>query len=91
MSNKKYLVTGGTGFIGRALAAKLLENETVRFIIVGNGQMKEKILFSGDTLFEKGIIGRTDIPGSNASDMRESLQKLTRLDFKTLCPGHVID
>ena len=52
---------------------------------------KEKILFSGDTLFEKGIIGRTDIPGSNASDMRESLQKLTRLDFKTLCPGHVID
>jgi glyoxylase-like metal-dependent hydrolase (beta-lactamase superfamily II) len=52
---------------------------------------KERILFSGDTLFEKGISGRTDIPGSNSSDMRESLSKLTKLDFKFLCPGHVID
>lgn len=50
---------------------------------------KEKILFSGDTLFHRGIIGRTDIPGANAGDMRESLSKLTKLDFKILCPGHI--
>ncbi|VVB79538.1 Hydroxyacylglutathione hydrolase [uncultured archaeon] len=50
---------------------------------------KEKILFSGDTLFHRGIIGRTDIPGSNPSDMRKSLEKLTKLDFKILCPCHI--
>lgn len=50
---------------------------------------QEKILFSGDTLFERGIIGRTDIPGSNPGDMRKSLEKLTKLDFKILCPGHI--
>lgn len=50
---------------------------------------KDKILFSGDTLFHRGIIGRTDIPGSNPSDMRKSLEKLTKLDFKLLCPGHI--
>lgn len=49
----------------------------------------EKILFSGDTLFEHGIFGRTDLPGASASEMRNSLQKLTKLDFKILCPGHV--
>lgn len=50
---------------------------------------KEKFLFSGDTLFERGIIGRTDIPGSNPGDMRKSLEKLTKLDFKILCSGHI--
>lgn len=50
---------------------------------------KEKILFSGDTLFHRGIIGRTDLPGSSPEEMRKSLGKLTKLDFKILCPGHV--
>lgn len=50
---------------------------------------KEKILFSGDTLFHKGITGRTDLPGSSAEEMRNSLEKLTKLEIKILCPGHI--
>lgn len=52
---------------------------------------KEKILFSGDTLFHHGVFGRTDFPGGSASEMRESLSKLTKLNFKILCCGHVGD
>jgi hydroxyacylglutathione hydrolase len=48
---------------------------------------KEGILFSGDTLFEQAI-GRTDLPTSIDSRMKDSLTKLKNLDFKILCPGH---
>ena len=48
---------------------------------------KEKILFSGDTLFHGGI-GRTDLPGSIPEKMKESLEKLNDLDIEILCPGH---
>jgi hydroxyacylglutathione hydrolase len=49
---------------------------------------KEKILFSGDTLFHNGNIGRTDFPNSSLKDMRESLKELEQIDYKVLCPGH---
>jgi len=49
---------------------------------------QEKILFSGDTLFDRGSIGRTDLPTSVPSSMKQSLQKLKALDYKILCPGH---
>jgi glyoxylase-like metal-dependent hydrolase (beta-lactamase superfamily II) len=48
---------------------------------------KEKILFSGDTLFEEGI-GRTDLPTSNPEEMSKSLRKLSKIDYKILCAGH---
>lgn len=48
---------------------------------------KEKILFSGDTLFDEGI-GRTDLPTSNANEMGDSLEKLKNLDYEILCAGH---
>jgi glyoxylase-like metal-dependent hydrolase (beta-lactamase superfamily II) len=48
---------------------------------------KEKILFSGDTLFDEGI-GRTDLPTSNAEKMEKSLMKLEKLGHKILCAGH---
>jgi hydroxyacylglutathione hydrolase len=48
---------------------------------------KEKLLFSGDTLFNNGI-GRTDLPTSEESKMEDSLNKLKKLDYKLLCPGH---
>jgi glyoxylase-like metal-dependent hydrolase (beta-lactamase superfamily II) len=49
---------------------------------------KEKILFSGDTLF-KGSIGNISFPNSNPSDMWESLKKLSKLPKDTrVVPGH---
>jgi hydroxyacylglutathione hydrolase len=49
---------------------------------------KQKILFSGDTLFENNHIGRTDLPTSVPEKMEESLTKIRMIKFKTLCPGH---
>ena len=48
---------------------------------------KEKILFSGDCLFENGI-GRYDLPNSVPAKMEKSLAKLKKLDYKILAPGH---
>ncbi|MFH1642010.1 MAG: MBL fold metallo-hydrolase [Nanoarchaeota archaeon] len=48
---------------------------------------KERILFSGDCLFENGI-GRCDLPNSAASEMDNSLEKLDKIDYKILAPGH---
>ena len=48
----------------------------------------EKIVFTGDTLFSKGI-GRMDFPGGSKSDMKESLKKITALnDEYIVYPGH---
>lgn len=49
---------------------------------------KEKILFSGDTLFFNELYGRVDLPGSKPMKMKESLEKLKKIDYKILCPGH---
>jgi len=46
------------------------------------------VLFSGDTIFHRNTIGRTDLPGSSEKEMRESLKKISQIKFKTLCPGH---
>ena len=46
------------------------------------------ILFSGDTIFNRGTIGRTDLPGSSKKQMKESLEKLSKIKYKILCPGH---
>jgi len=51
--------------------------------------MKEKgILFSGDTLFYDDLIGRTDLPNSSPEDMEKSLNKIRKIKYQTLCPGH---
>jgi hydroxyacylglutathione hydrolase len=49
---------------------------------------KEKILFSGDTLFFNENIGRTDLPNSEPEKMQNSLNKLVNYNFKILAPGH---
>lgn len=48
----------------------------------------DDVIFSGDTLF-CGSVGRTDFPGSNPIDMRNSLARLALLDgdYRVL-PGH---
>jgi hydroxyacylglutathione hydrolase len=48
----------------------------------------EGILFSGDTLFNAGL-GRVDLPGGDAREMVESLQRLMSLPDETaVYPGH---
>ena len=49
---------------------------------------KNYILYSGDTLFFQGMIGRYDLPTSSYDDLKESLLKLDKLVIKKLCPGH---
>lgn len=45
-------------------------------------------LVAGDTLFLDGC-GRTDLPGSNAEDMKLSLNRLSKIDDQVvLYPGH---
>lgn len=49
----------------------------------------EDNLFSGDTLFARGYLGRTDLWSGDALAMQNSLQKLLALPDKTLVwPGH---
>jgi len=49
---------------------------------------KEKILVSGDTLFNSGV-GRTDAPGGNIAELERSLDVLSELPGETIVlPGH---
>jgi glyoxylase-like metal-dependent hydrolase (beta-lactamase superfamily II) len=46
-----------------------------------------KALFVGDVVFEMGV-GRTDFPGGDGKALKESLERLSRLDVELLLPGH---
>ena len=49
---------------------------------------KARILFSGDTLFRMGW-GRTDLPGGDETQLRQSLARLLSMDKEiVVCPGH---
>jgi len=48
-----------------------------------------KILFSGDTVFSGGGFGRTDFRTGNALDLVKSLEKLSEIEVRMLCPGHM--
>ena len=49
----------------------------------------EKVLFSGDTVFPDGNIGRTDMYGGDTIKLIKSIERLTGLDVKTMYPGHM--
>jgi glyoxylase-like metal-dependent hydrolase (beta-lactamase superfamily II) len=51
-------------------------------------ESNSKSLFSGDTVFPNGSIGRTDFQGGNRGQLTASINKLVELDVKTLYPGH---
>ncbi|MDG6244756.1 MAG: MBL fold metallo-hydrolase [Methanolobus sp.] len=51
-------------------------------------EAKSRSLFSGDTVFPGGSIGRTDFEGGNRSQLTGSIEKLVKLDVRTLYPGH---
>jgi glyoxylase-like metal-dependent hydrolase (beta-lactamase superfamily II) len=46
-----------------------------------------RVLFTGDTVFEGGSFGRTDI-GGNEEHMINSLERLTKCDVTAFYPGH---
>ncbi len=49
---------------------------------------EKKTLFSGDTIFAYGGIGRYDLPGGDFIELQKSIQRLSELDVKDLYPGH---
>ncbi len=49
-------------------------------------------LFSGDLIFPGGSFGRTDIPGGNRKELKNSIQKVIdnfQKEIKELYPGHM--
>ena len=46
------------------------------------------ILFSGDIIFHGGYIGRNDFPESDIKLQQNSLEKLSKINFNILAPGH---
>ncbi|MGD9276435.1 MAG: MBL fold metallo-hydrolase [Candidatus Pacearchaeota archaeon] len=48
----------------------------------------DDVLFSGDTIFHNGGIGRMDLEGGSEVDMKKSLEVLSKVKYKILCPGH---
>jgi len=47
----------------------------------------QKALFSGDLIF-KGGLGRTDLPGGNGPQLKESIRRMAALDSQWLLSGH---
>ena len=51
-------------------------------------EAQSKSLFSGDTVFPYGGIGRSDLPGGNPHDLTRSVSRLAKLDVRIMYPGH---
>jgi len=49
---------------------------------------EEGILICGDVIFNQSI-GRVDLPGGDADQLKESIEKLSRLPIECLLPGHM--
>ena len=49
--------------------------------------IEKKALFTGDLIFKNGI-GRTDLPGGNGNELKESVNRLKTLDVEYLLSGH---
>ncbi|MCX5874411.1 MAG: MBL fold metallo-hydrolase [Deltaproteobacteria bacterium] len=48
---------------------------------------KLKTLICGDVIF-RGSIGRVDLPGGNAQQLKQSIEKLSKLKLELILPGH---
>lgn len=49
----------------------------------------QDILFSGDTIFHNKGVGRTDLEGGSYQELLNSVEKLSKIKYKILCPGHI--
>jgi hydroxyacylglutathione hydrolase len=51
-------------------------------------QRAKKVLIPGDVVYADYAIGRYDLHGANASDLKNSLKRLAELEVDILLPGH---
>jgi len=49
---------------------------------------KNKSLFSGDTIFAYGSFGRYDFPEGDAKQLRQSIERIAKIEIDNLYPGH---
>lgn len=49
---------------------------------------REKVLITGDVVFASSI-GRTDLPQGDSRKLKESIERLSKLDVEYLLPGHM--
>lgn len=49
---------------------------------------KKKVIFTGDTLFSRGSVGRVDLPTSAPGELKGSIKTIRSLNYSLLCPGH---
>jgi hydroxyacylglutathione hydrolase len=49
---------------------------------------EDKILICGDVIFNQNT-GRVDLPGGSADQLKQSIEKLSRLEIEYLLPGHM--
>ena len=55
---------------------------------IGLYHSEQKVLIPGDVIYADHAIGRFDLHGSSASDLKESLMRLAALKVNMLLPGH---
>ena len=48
----------------------------------------QKVLICGDVIFNHNT-GRVDLPGGNAEELRQSIERLSQLEIEYLLPGHM--
>ena len=48
---------------------------------------EKKVFFTGDVVFNQGI-GRTDLPGGDGQELKESIKRISLLDAEYLLSGH---
>lgn len=48
---------------------------------------EKKALFAGDVIFNQGI-GRTDLPGGNGEELKDSIKRISQLDLDYVLTGH---
>jgi hydroxyacylglutathione hydrolase len=49
---------------------------------------QEKVLICGDVIFNQNT-GRVDLPGGSAEQLKQSIEKLSKLEVEYLLPGHM--
>ena len=49
---------------------------------------KDKIMVCGDVIFDVNV-GRVDLPGGSAAELKQSINELSQLEIEYLLPGHM--